>query len=231
MNNQDQRPKIRRTSRWVLVGGALLAFMASAVNAEFLLSLGASVSHLTGDITKITTDAIIHHLGWTSEMSLLTTAVWGFLGGAMASGYFIHYRRLSIEKPYGRAISIIGLAVLGAGLLQATDPLVATFLGAAACGFQNALATHYKGLVLRTTHVTGVMTDLGEMMGMRLRGHHIESWKMLAQFMIITAYVGGAVAGAVLHIWGTVNPLYVLGGLYLAGGLSWSFVKHKLLRM
>jgi|GEM_PF-5134493 len=39
-----------------------------------------------------------------------------------------------------------------------------------ACGFQNALATHY-GLVLRTTHVTGLLTDLGTNLGMRLRGH------------------------------------------------------------
>ena len=39
---------------WVLTGGCLLATLAAAVNADFMLRLGATVSHLTGDFSRIT---------------------------------------------------------------------------------------------------------------------------------------------------------------------------------
>merc|ERR1712070_575490 len=73
--------------------------------------------------------------------------------------------------------------IIQAGLLVATTFLaehwVARFIAAAACGLQNGLATHWGGVVVRTTHVTGLFTDVGLLNGRLLsllatRGRHLE---------------------------------------------------------
>merc|ERR1712151_184982 len=42
---------------------------------------------------------------------------------------------------------------------------VAIYVAAAACGLQNGMATHWGGAVVRTTHVTGLFTDVGLLLG------------------------------------------------------------------
>jgi uncharacterized membrane protein YoaK (UPF0700 family) len=40
---------------------------------------------------------------------------------------------------------------------------------AMACGMQNAMTTRYSGAVVRTTHLTGMFTDMGLLIGHMLR--------------------------------------------------------------
>jgi len=210
-----------------LIGGLLLAFLASAVNVQFLLSLGTSVSHLTGDVSRITSDAIVRPTGWSSEAKILGMALLGFLTGATACGYFVHHPTLSLNQPYGRSISGIGLTLILVSFISPNYPASGVFLAAAACGFQNALATRYKGLVLRTTHVTGLLTDIGQMTGMRFAGHVIESWKIIIQVLLVVAFVLGALGGAALHLYSGKSPLLILGIAYLITGCVWSLLKHR----
>ena len=44
--------------KWIVIGGCLLAFLSAAVNAGFLIRLGTSVSHLTGDVSKVAVDGM-----------------------------------------------------------------------------------------------------------------------------------------------------------------------------
>src|SRR5687768_11126571 len=92
---------MNETPNRALIGGLLLGFLASAVNVQFLLSLGTSVSHLTGDVSRITSDAIVRPTGWSNEAKILGMALLGFLIGATACGYFVHHPRLSFHQPYG----------------------------------------------------------------------------------------------------------------------------------
>lgn len=68
----------------------------------------------------------------------------------------------------------------------------------AACGLQNALATTYSGAIIRTTHVTGVFTDLGILIGSALRGDPFDRRKALLFVLIISGFVLGGVVGAFL---------------------------------
>ena len=58
------------------------------------------------------------------------------------------------------------------------------YLASAACGLQNALVTNYSGATIRTTHVTGIFTDLGLMIGARLRGRPFDRRKALLFLLI-----------------------------------------------
>lgn len=216
---------------WILLGGCSLAFLAAALNAAFMLRIGMSVSHLTGDLARFAMDLTV--VGRESGAALvhLLAALSGFVLGAMGAGFFIHHPRLEFTRPYGRSITCIGaLLILAHGLLGPL-PALAVLLAAAACGLQNALATHFRGVILRTTHVTGLLTDLGVLLGMRLRGYDVESWKIAVPLALVLAFSLGAAAGALLVLQADGRAVLVLGCAYLLGGLGWTVVKHRILKL
>ncbi|QJE95538.1 YoaK family protein [Luteolibacter luteus] len=213
---------------WVLSGGCILAFLAAAVNADFMLGLGVSVSHLTGDLSRITAEAVKAGDLWSGEAALLCLSVAGFVGGAATSGYFIHHPNLQLARPYGRSMVFIGLLLMATRLLQSQSLQLTCFVAAWACGMQNALATRYRGLILRTTHITGLLTDLGQLIGMRLRGHPVESWKIGTPFVLALSFATGAAVGAILKLKTGIPVPLVCGAVYVVGGLVWSVVKRKL---
>lgn len=211
---------------WIVSGGCCLAFLAAAVNAGFLIDLGTSVSHLTGDVSKVAMESIRGRGARDSGALFLLIATVGFVFGAMVSGYFVHHPTLEISRPYGRTITFLGGLLLLAHWSYTRQPILAVFLGSSACGMQNALATHYRGMVLRTTHVTGLLTDLGTNLGMFLKGHHIARWKLVVPVVLLGAFFAGAIFGTLLHLWLPGRFLLVLGSLYVAGGLGWTVRKH-----
>ncbi len=215
--------------RWVIAGGCCLAFLGAAVNACYLIRLGTSVSHLTGDVSKVAMDAFQgrNHLSGAA-INLLVAAV-GFVTGAATSGYFIHHPSIEFERPYGRSIMAIGLCLAGAHFSLETVPLLSISLAGFACGFQNALATHYRGMILRTTHVTGLLTDLGTNLGMSLRGHQIARWKLFIPTLLVLSFFTGALFGTGLMTLQHLPALLILSCFYFAIGIGWTLYKHGFL--
>lgn len=211
-----------------LLGGCLLASLAAAVNVHFLIDTGISVSHLTGDVARFSADAAVGQALRRHELQSIALVLCGFLAGACVSGFVIHHPAFTLARPYGRSIMGIGALCLGAWYADLAQLRLATFLAAAGCGLQNGLATHYRGLVLRTTHITGILTDLGSLAGMRLAGHRVESWKLVWQGSVALAFGAGSAAGAALHVAAPEHALLWLGCAYLATGLTWTLAKHLL---
>ncbi|MGL5016935.1 MAG: YoaK family protein [Luteolibacter sp.] len=212
--------------KWVIVGGCCLAFLGAAVNACYLIQLGTSVSHLTGDVSKVAMNAVEGHSRISAAAVHLIAAAVSFVLGASTAGFFIHHPSIEFSRPYGRAITAIGLCLVGAHFSFATLPVLSICLASFACGFQNALATHYRGMILRTTHITGLLTDLGTNLGMKLKGHQIAIWKLMVPTCLVLSFFCGAVFGSVLVIF-TIGPaLLILAALYLAGGIGWSVFKR-----
>ena len=92
---------------------------------------------------------------------------------------------------------VIEAALLIAAQLLLNEGLFyAHFLASAACGLQNALATRYSGAVVRTTHLTGIFTDLGIILGAKLRGEPIDARKLQLFLVIILGFIAGGTGGA-----------------------------------
>ena len=211
----------------VVIGGCGLALGAAFTNTSLVLHTETSVSHLTGDIAKLS----IHLASWApetmTEALYVGAAAFCFLLGAMLSGAVIHHPTLNFERPYGRSILGIGCLLLISAMVLETLPLIGIGLAAFGCGLQNALAAHYRGLILRTTHLTGMFTDLGVMLGMRLRGHNIPAWKIVIPAAIMASFFLGGLAAALLYFAG-IDPLYVVSVAYIISSLTWSLFKHQL---
>ena len=212
--------------KWVIVGGCCLAFLGAAVNASYLIQLGTSVSHLTGDVSKVAMNVVEGKNPVSTAAIHLIAAALNFVLGAATAGFFIHHPSIEFSRPYGRSVTAIGLCLVGAHLSFTGLPVLSICLASFACGFQNALATHYRGMILRTTHITGLLTDLGTNLGMRLKGHLIAPWKLMVPTFLVLSFFSGAVFGSALVIFMNSSALLVLAGMYLAGGIGWSVCKR-----
>lgn len=208
------------------MSGCALAFLSAAVNAGFLIQLGTSVSHLTGDVSKVAVNAVKGNHEMTVEAIRLAIAALCFVGGAMVAGYFIHHPSLDFDRPYGRSVCGIGFCLLGAHFTREGLPSVAVGLAGFAFGLQNALATHYRGMILRTTHLTGLLTDFGVNLGMRLKGHGIPLWKLIVPGALILSFFMGSAFGALMVLRWDLPFALLISAVYLLGGLAWTVVKH-----
>src|SRR5690606_30403481 len=121
-----------------------------------------------------------------------------FLIGSAISGYFLSSTSLKLGRHYDSMLVLEGLLLLGAIVCLREQLSLGHYLASAACGLQNALATRYSGAIVRTTHVTGVVTDLGLMFGAALRGESFDRRKCLLFLLIISGFVSGGALGFLL---------------------------------
>ncbi|MCE9590588.1 MAG: DUF1275 family protein [Planctomycetes bacterium] len=145
-----------------------LSWIGGYTNVVSVMACGAYVSHATGNTTRLGLDLATGEFGSAAFVGFVLLA---FLAGAAVSGFLSEGARLSGARSKYMAPMIIEAILLTAfawGLQR--HPTVGpadTFtmywmcgVAALAMGLQNATITMISGDV-RTTHVTGVITDLG----------------------------------------------------------------------
>ena len=212
----------------IAVGGGVLALIAGYLNAA-LLALGhPAVTHVTGAISRLSADLGRANLADLQTVLPISAA---FCFGAMLSGVILGSATLRLARPYGLTILVeAGLVACAAGLLDVL-PGVAVACAAAAAGVQNAMASSYAGLIIRTTHVTGIVTDLGFLLGRRLRGRKGEAWKALFLTTLLASFVVGGVAGTLVADAMGRNALWLIAGVLGVGGIgvraTWRFRKTR----
>ncbi|MCP5270870.1 MAG: DUF1275 domain-containing protein [Burkholderiaceae bacterium] len=161
---------IRRTPRADLHLGALLAFVAGAANAGGFLAVGRYTSHMTGIVSAAADSIILGH--WALAAAGLA-ALAMFLGGAMTTAVLVNVaRQRRMHSRYALPLMLEALLLLAFGLLGATLNLsvalllpVTVLLLCYMMGLQNAVITKISRATIRTTHITGLVTDLGIELG------------------------------------------------------------------
>jgi uncharacterized membrane protein YoaK (UPF0700 family) len=212
---------ISRLPGWVWIGAGLLACVAGSVNAVALLGLDhEAVSHVTGTAARWGLGAAG---ALPAPLGHLTLLVVSFAAGAVLSGVLIPSSTLVFGRIYGVALLIeASLLALAVPLLQ-RGAFSGELLAAAACGLQNAMATTYSGAVVRTTHVTGVVTDLGLSLGHALRGGGFDVRRVTLHSTILSGFVAGAALGGLAWgrwghaaLWAPAAACALAGTAYMA---------------
>lgn len=150
--------------------GWFLAFVAGAINAGGFLAVQQYTSHVTGVVSAVADNFVLGHLGLVVDGLV---AVLSFLLGAMCCAILVNFaRRKAMASEYAfpllvEAALILCFGLLG-GRLATYEGLLVPFTVVLLCfimGLQNAVVTKLSGAVIRTTHMTGVVTDLGIELG------------------------------------------------------------------
>lgn len=211
---------ISKLPRWVEYGSFLLALVAGLVNSIGLLGFKhQAISHLSGITTLVGTGIVNSSI---FDVLHLVIVLLSFLIGSAVSGYFIHGGALKLGRNYSSLLLFEAGLLLGTIYFLTNDSLFGHYLASAACGLQNALATRYSGAVVRTTHVTGIFTDLGIMLGLKLKGEDFDNRKALLFLLIILGFILGGVCGAYLFGAMQFYALSVPAGICLLLALAYA---------
>lgn len=149
-----------------------LTFIAGAANAGGFMAVHQYTSHMSGIVSSLADNLVL------GEIELFLSGLVGFvffLSGAGVSAILINWgRRRDLRSIYALPLALeAGLLVAFAlsDLLGPIDRDLALMIIALLCfvmGLQNAIITKLSGARIRTTHVTGLVTDTGIELGKML---------------------------------------------------------------
>lgn len=216
---------ITRLPTWVWLGAASLAMVAGMVNVVGYLGFEhQAITHLTGTSTLL--GAAIARADARAELHLLLIIL-SFVGGAVLSGMIIQDSTLQLGRRYGVALAIESALLLVAVPLFEQQQIAGAAFAAAAMGLQNAMTASYSGALVRTSHVTGMFTDLGVFLGHRLRGLHAEPRRLWLCLAIIGGFIAGGVVGALLFPHFAYRTLYLPAALTGVSGVAYAIYRHR----
>lgn len=199
--------------RWLELGAFLLTLNAGFINAIGLLGFShQAISHLTGNSTLLS--LAIAELRPTDSLHLLLVML-SFVLGAAYSGLLLGNSLLTLGRGYSLVLLSEALLLFLAWQQLQHWPFIGHCLASAACGVQNAMTSTYSGAVMRTTHVSGLFTDLGIALGLRLRGQPFERRKLLLYLLLISGFSLGGILGAFSFAWVQFDAMQAAGWLTL----------------
>jgi uncharacterized membrane protein YoaK (UPF0700 family) len=226
-------PSRSPTSNGILAG--YLALVAGFVNSSGFVLLGTFTSHVTGSIGRLSNDLATSQWAAASLAALFVVA---FFAGAFVASIVIEAQRTRVPRAYGLALLLesmtLGAFVIVTTTMRRDQPRILDAEAAMLCfamGMQNSLVTNLSGAVIRTTHLTGVVTDLGIesarwhywlfTRNKGTRGPRPSPVKAVLLLTILSAFTIGAVTGALFTT--TRGPSAMLlpsAALLLAAGYA-----------
>jgi uncharacterized membrane protein YoaK (UPF0700 family) len=189
----------------------VLAFIAGFVNVIGLLGFEhQAVTHLTGTTSMLA--AALADLDAVAALHLVGI-IGAFLLGTVISGFVIQDSTLELGRRYGVALMLESVLLCAAVPLLTRNSVFGIYSASCACGLQNAMVSAYSGAVVRTTHLSGMFTDLGIFLGHALRGIPFDRRRLSLCGVIISGFLCGGVAGTVAFRALSYSALLIPGGL------------------
>jgi uncharacterized membrane protein YoaK (UPF0700 family) len=189
---------------------ASLAFVAGAINAGGFLMVHFYTSHVTGTLAKVADGVALGSYESVRDGLWIVSA---FMLGAMSTAFLVAFgRRQRFRGKYAFSLAVESLLLTVFGLSSAAlarDPRLVfpeALLLSLIMGMHNALFTKISHAVVRTTHMTGNVTDFGiELARLLYRNHGrgrktrpvvADRFKMKLHGLLILAFLSGGIAGA-----------------------------------
>ena len=225
MNHNARSKNLDRQMAWSL------AFVAGATNAGGFLAVHAYTSHMSGTVSRAADEFALGHT--VTALAAVSTIMVFALGAATTSFLVSLGRRHRFRSHYAFALAMEGVLLLMFGMmgphlahvhriaLPATIILLSFTMG-----MQNAIVTTISHAEVRTTHMTGVVTDLGIELSRlfymnvnrdrRLKHIVANRDKIKLHGLILAAFFGGGVIGALgfKHV-GYKVTIFLAGFLFL----------------
>jgi uncharacterized membrane protein YoaK (UPF0700 family) len=216
---------ISKLPRWVWAGAWVLAFDAGIVNVVGLLGFEhQAITHLTGS-----TSLLAIGLATLDVATILHFAaiLGSFVAGTVLSGFIIKDTALQLGRRYGVALLLESILLCAAVPLLQCHYLSGLYCAACACGLQNAMMSTYSGTVIRTTHISGMFTDLGIFLGHALRGLPVDWKRIRLCLLIISGFLTGGVIGALAYHAVAAAALFIPAAITAALAIAYGFYQRR----
>lgn len=212
---------ISKVPRWILFGCFFLALCAGYLNAISLFELvHVPTSHLTGTVSTFASSLFSREYATILQTGLI---ILSFFLGAIVTGSIVHGRSLYLGKRYGSVLILESAFLMIAFYFFKNSSIVAIYLIAFVCGLQNALVTTYSNSIIRTTHLTGIVTDIGAALGCFLSTRAINKIQIKLHLAIFFSFLFGTLLGSFayryLHFYSVLVPaatIFIMGIGYFA---------------
>jgi uncharacterized membrane protein YoaK (UPF0700 family) len=189
--------------------GVALAFIAGATNAGAFLAVKQYTSHMTGMVSSMADSLVLGDLPLAASAF---GALFSFLVGAATSAILINLaKRRGLKSQFAlplllEAALLLLFGLIGAWLatIQGLFVPVTVMLLCFIMGLQNAVITKISHSEIRTTHVTGLVTDIGIELGKLVYWNRLQqdpSLRVVAdrdRLQVLSVLVLGFFVGGVL---------------------------------
>ncbi|WP_200979229.1 YoaK family protein [Echinicola sp. 20G] len=215
--------------------GALTAFSAGMVNVISVIIFFAFTSNVTGHYAVLAEE--IAKGNWYQAGVVASWILLFFFGGFTANLIIINFNKTYTYLAHAVPIilEIICLLIVGSYIqfyyqetLVETEILVGLMLFA--MGIQNGLTASISNSAVKTTHLTGLTTDLGMLFSMFTKKEFRENkalrGKAKIQMAIMTSYLSGGVAAGLVYLNIGYNVFYIVC-LFLLVVIGYDFYKLK----
>lgn len=190
----------------------VLAFIAGAIDAGGYVAVRQYTSHMSG-----TTSSMANRLA-VGDVKLAAagfSAILAFIAGAACTAVLVNWgRRRQIQSEYAfplmlEAALLVSFGVMGRRFEEHHWLLASATVGLLCftMGLQNAIITKISQAEIRTTHVTGMVTDIGIELGRliywnrgdypgqpQVRANRDNLWLLIS---LVSLFVIGGVSGAI----------------------------------
>lgn len=215
--NQKVTMTYTQRKKFTLVWVAALTFLAGAMNVSAILLFNTTISHHTGSLSRAAMALADGDLKLFFDMISYVVL---FFFGAMISGLLYYQRNRGVRLLHSLLPIVFG-CVLFIGVWTGNTNENILRIIAFGMGLQNGTQIRIYGVVVRTTHMTGTLTDAALSIGHILRGKTDEWDRFLFLVYTLACFLVGGIWAAVsiqqfqfatLQIW---SILYLMMGVFV----------------
>lgn len=223
----------KRTLKHDLGIASLLSFVAGVVNVASFIAIQRLTTNVTGHFAFFV-DEVFKFNMWQGFIYFLY--IFFFFLGSFTSSVLVEImskrnnRQIYSVPVIIESIILFTVAIFGQQLIS-KSPNILAFLLLFAMGLQNSLVTKISNATVRTTHLTGLFTDLGielsQLFFYKLKDQKQKLYSSIKlRLTIISFFFLGGIFGGIFY---SIVKLYVLGivGTILLIGLAYDDIKLK----
>lgn len=196
--------KEERTIKENLLLASSTSFVSGAINVAGVVAFFAFTSNITGHVATLAKHLVQQNIG---ELVILLIWVFAFFAGAFISNFTI--RSLSHRSNYYahsvpiiiEIVVLLFVAIYGHNFYQETKTEREIVIGAMlfSMGLQNNMVSTLSGGLIKSSHLTGLFTDLGgdvaELLHPKSEENIAVKHRIYIRFTILGFYFLGGLAG------------------------------------
>ena len=214
---------------------SLLSFVAGLVNVAGFIAVQRLTTNVTGHFAFFVDE--VFKLNFSGSIIFFLYIISFFLG-SFVSNLLVEIiarkseRLVFVIPALLESLILLTIGATGARLVHSSPDTIACAL-LFAMGLQNSLVTRLSGAIVRTTHLTGLFTDLGielsQLFFYKAKDQQEKLYSTIRlRLSIISFFFIGGIAGGVLY---SQIQLYglVLAALTLWAGLIYDSVKFRII--